>query len=740
MFTREPEGPKGLYRSLYKLFFNEKSAVIIAIGIVWLVGLSASESFESRVRQEVDDALQSELHSATYAIDVWRKVQIRVTQSYAGTEQLVDLTQQLLIAASDREPLRQSVAQSALRKLFTEARGQQLVTEFFILAPDNTYLAASSDEYIGADNILTSKPETLKRLWSGEIPLAPLAGDNDSPGSESDEAVRQRVSILFAAPIRNLENQVIALLLLRKSPFDHVVALLQSSSFSQTGRMFGFDKGGRALSLLQFQEKSSDNQIIAHPDGGDMPVIIRVQNSGALQKGGKNLDGYADHRGVSVVAAWQWLPDAGMGIAALQDEAEAFSDYYYVRNIAYARGGLVSLLIVALYFLFQNRERALTKARTRLDAVYRTSVDCHIIIDTQGIIYSFNPTTERMFGYSAEQLRGQNISLLMPEPHGSEHDGYLAPFFAAEKHTQQFAQALTINRETEGLRKDGTVFSIDIHVTALKLDGKDYFAGIIRNISERKRNEQQIQEKDRRLQRILRHAQYGTWEWRIGTTHVDCDSEVSSTLGLAEDSTPSRMNLLSFLHGDDCRSLQSDFFTCLRTEQEFNTECRVVRGNGTLGWVLMQGSIKRDEAGKPTHLQGLVRDVTERKEMEKRLRASELALQESEGHLNNILNTAPALISIKDLDGRYTFANPACTRLTGKTLQDYIGATDDDLFSPDVARFINQFNKLIIEEGKELQKEWSFEQGSKNIWLMTSLFPLSDSAGKVYAVGSFSID
>lgn len=741
MHIRKPEETRGLYHRLYQIFLSEKSVAIIAIGLVCFMALFANEAFKNHVRQEVDDSLQRALGSTTNSIDVWRNDQVRVTNTYAGNDHVVDLTRQLLSGASDSGSLQRSAVQGALRGVFTVAQDQQLVTEFFILAPDNTNLAASSDEDIGVDNILTSKPEILSKLWSGEIPLTRLAGNNKTLGGEPDEAaVSQRVSILFAAPIRNRENQIIALLLLRKSPFDHVFELFQSGSFGKTGRMSGFDKEGRALSQLQFQRESSDSPIISHTTGGEMPVIIPEQNTSAVKKGGKNLDGYVDHRGVSQVAAWHWFSDAGIGIVALQTEAEAYSNSYVVRDLLYVSCAAVSLLILALYFLFQNRRREVTKARTHLEAIYRSSLDSQVVIDTKGIIHSFNPTTEKIFGYSAEQLRGQNISMLMPEPHRSEHDEYLAHYTVSEKHPSQSSRVFDIQRETEALRKDGTTFPIDIHVTTLTLDGEEYFAGSLRDISERKRSEQQIREKERRLRNILQHAHLGTWEWRIGTTHVEYDSQVSRTLRLPENFIPSSMNLLTFVHGDDRRALRSALFKCLRTRKEFSSEHRVVRHDGTVGWVLMQGSIKCDETGDPSHLQGLIQDVTERKEMAQQLVTSEQALRESENHLNNMLNTAPALIRIKDLDGRYTFANPACTRLTDKTVQDYIGATDEDLYPADVARFTRQNDQLVIEGGKPLQVEKHLELDSGNIWLLISLFPLSDSEGNIYAVGSLSTD
>jgi PAS domain S-box-containing protein len=123
----------------------------------------------------------------------------------------------------------------------------------------------------------------------------------------------------------------------------------------------------------------------------------------------------------------------------------------------------------------------------RLEAVVKTAVDAIITIDATGTIESVNPSTERMFGLTAEELVGRNVSILMPSPYRQEHDSYLHRYLeTGEKHI------IGIGREVVGRRKDGGEFPIDLAVSEFTINGRRMFTGIIRDISDRKELERQV--------------------------------------------------------------------------------------------------------------------------------------------------------------------------------------------------------------------------------------------------------
>lgn len=135
----------------------------------------------------------------------------------------------------------------------------------------------------------------------------------------------------------------------------------------------------------------------------------------------------------------------------------------------------------------KKAETALRESEGLLRAVVETAVDGILTIDEQGIVQTINPAAERIFGYSRLEVLGRNISMLMPQPYKAEHDSYLANY----QRTGQ-RKIMGIGREVRGLRKDGTVFPLDLSVSETRLGERRIFTGIVRDITERKRSEEEI--------------------------------------------------------------------------------------------------------------------------------------------------------------------------------------------------------------------------------------------------------
>jgi len=128
-----------------------------------------------------------------------------------------------------------------------------------------------------------------------------------------------------------------------------------------------------------------------------------------------------------------------------------------------------------------NAEVNAVAGEARLRSILNTTVDGIITIDERRLIESFNPAAETIFGYTATEVIGSNVSMLMPEPYHSEHDSYVGNYL----HTGE-AKIIGAGREVEGLRKDGSTFPLDLAVSEATGGPRRIFTGIVRDISERK--------------------------------------------------------------------------------------------------------------------------------------------------------------------------------------------------------------------------------------------------------------
>lgn len=123
-----------------------------------------------------------------------------------------------------------------------------------------------------------------------------------------------------------------------------------------------------------------------------------------------------------------------------------------------------------------------------LETIFYSAVDSMIVINSHGIICEFNAAAERAFGYSRAEAIGENVSMLMPEPHRSRHDGYMARYFETGN-----PHIIGFGREVEALRKNGELFPADLAVGEIRLKDNVLFAGFLRDLSEYKKLESESQ-------------------------------------------------------------------------------------------------------------------------------------------------------------------------------------------------------------------------------------------------------
>ncbi|MDX8413260.1 MAG: diguanylate cyclase, partial [Mariprofundales bacterium] len=135
----------------------------------------------------------------------------------------------------------------------------------------------------------------------------------------------------------------------------------------------------------------------------------------------------------------------------------------------------------------EQSKRKLQAQHAQLDAVISNAADGIIHINTRGIIQSFNPAAEGMFGYEQVEVLGQNIRMLMPEPNHSQHDGYLKRYMET-----RVRHIIGHEREVTARRKDGSTFAMSLRVNAMQLEGEDYFIGMVQDITARKQAEETI--------------------------------------------------------------------------------------------------------------------------------------------------------------------------------------------------------------------------------------------------------
>ncbi len=324
-------------------------------------------------------------------------------------------------------------------------------------------------------------------------------------------------------------------------------------------------------------------------------------------------------------------------------------------------------------------------------AAFYTAVDGIIIIDSKGTIQNFNPACETLFGYGASEVVGRNIKILMPEHYAREHDQYLKNYQESGD-----AKIIGIGREVTGRRKNGSEFPMELSVGEITdVAASGHYVGIIRDITERRRSEEQYKSLTQNLKSVIDTAVDGI---------IIIDDQ-----GLIQDFNPACETLFGYapqeVIGQNVKVLMPEHYArehdqYLNNYQETGDAKIIGIGREVTGrrkdgsefpMELSVGEIT--DASASGHYVGIIRDITERKLAEERYKA----LTQS---LKSVIDTAVDGIIIIDDRGVIQDFNPACVTLFGYTPDEAIGQNVKVLMPENYAREHDQYLKNYQDTGK----------------------------------------
>ena len=265
-------------------------------------------------------------------------------------------------------------------------------------------------------------------------------------------------------------------------------------------------------------------------------------------------------------------------------------------------------------------------AGPRLRAILSAAVDAIVMIDARGAIEVFSSSAERMFGWTAEEVVGGNVKVLMPSPFHDEHDGYLARYL----HTNE-ARIIGIGREVAATRKDGSVFPVDLSVgEVVGSQGARRFVGIIRDLSDRHQTEALLRQREEELRLTFEHAPTGIALLEFGERLVQVNASFCSIFGRSRDELRD-LRVTSLLEGSDRAPFRESLARMKSGDVETVTHrVRFRRSTGEMGQGDLQCGTIHDQSGRPAMAVIQLEDQTER------IRSEE----EARGHRERLAHVA----------------------------------------------------------------------------------------------------
>ena len=301
-----------------------------------------------------------------------------------------------------------------------------------------------------------------------------------------------------------------------------------------------------------------------------------------------------------------------------------------------------------------------------LTALIESADDAIISKTLQGIITSWNKGAQRIFGYTADEVVGKSITILIPEGHLDEEPAILARLRAGER---------IEHYETVRMRKDGRLIDISLTVSPIRGPNGQIIGAskIARDITEQRQARRALDEASERLKLALEAAQLGDWSWDARTDLVTLSETAARIFGIPPGPFLTWTKLRTLLHEEDREPARLGVDKALAEHTNYDIEYRVIHSDNSEVWVSAKGRGVYADDGSIAGMLGFVQDISTRKSNEETLREQAEALR----MLNEIGKTISAELNLHNTVQAVT---DAATELTG-------------------ARFGSFFYNVLNEEG-----------------------------------------
>jgi PAS domain S-box-containing protein len=255
--------------------------------------------------------------------------------------------------------------------------------------------------------------------------------------------------------------------------------------------------------------------------------------------------------------------------------------------------------------------------------------------------------------------------------------------------------------------KDGRRIRVDM--TGRKILSKTgavaYLEGFIEDVTARKQAEEALRETIGRYELAIKGTTDGIWHWNIATGEDFHSPRYRELLGYAADELPDTEDgFEAIVHPDDLPRVNAAQQAHLLRHGPYNIELRLRTKHGDYRWFISRGQAEWDPAGRPLRMSGSITDITERKQAEAALQASEAKFSQA------FVASTYAIIITRAADGAIIEVNPAFETMVGYTRADVLGNTTLDLALWEDSRDRQHFLALLTEQGRVDQQEYRFRK------------------------------
>jgi PAS domain S-box-containing protein len=261
-----------------------------------------------------------------------------------------------------------------------------------------------------------------------------------------------------------------------------------------------------------------------------------------------------------------------------------------------------------------REERELKRSEARKTAILNSALDCIVTIDHEGRITEFNPAAERTFGYKRDAVLGEKLSgIIIPPSLRDQHERGLTRYLAT-------GHAPVIGRRMEmiAMRADGSEIPVELAITRIPCDGPPSFTGYLRDITERRRSEEELRRSEAFLAEAQRLSSTGSFSWRVDADQFTWSDELYRIFEFERAAPVTLRQIAARVHPEDMPSMLDVIERARVSGNNFEHDHRLQMPDQSIKYLHMVAHCTRDERGGPEYI-GAIQDVTERRLAEEAL-------------------------------------------------------------------------------------------------------------------------
>ena len=680
-------------------FANKKNLILIvltSILFLFIFGITYYLIEEKSLKEEKYKELSTIAKIKLEQITDWREERIYEAKFYAKIDRLIKSTQGLINNHNDSE------IKNYLQELLYPTKTSHGYENIFISDIHSNTLFSLDSIYSLADSITAlniSKAIKKDSLLFEDFHFC---------------SVHNKIHLDIISPIKDYDNKIIAAIVFRINPADYFFPMIQKwPVYSKTAESVLVKNEGHQIRVLsQLRNNQNDKMLFTIPIEEKKYVSVK----GAL--GQKGIIEGQDYGNKDVIADLNSITGTNWFIVTKMAREEFYSELIF-RTIAITLLAIFVLLLIistAVYLskirsslIYKNlflKEKELNEFQKISKAITDVAQDAIIMINPEGNISFWNPAAENIFGYKPQEIMGKNLhNLMAPKHYHAQHQEAFNKFKVTGE-GNAIGKVLILN----AIKKNGDEISIDLSLSAIKINDEWHAVGIIRDISERKQTEEKLRESEEKFRKAFNTSTDSITITRLSDGLIlDVNNGFYLITGFSKtDIAGKTIADLSVWH--DMKEREKVVQKLMQNGMVENIEAKFITKDGKVLNGLFSASLI-DINGEP-YIISMTRDITARKEIEASLKVSEELFRHS-------FNYSAAGMCIIGIDGKFQKINNTFTKILGYTESELSSYHFNDITYPDdISIGISRFNLMLEDVIKiaEFEKRY-IAKDKKIVWM-----------------------